>query len=167
MPTAKRVLTKYGSSLLCAMRRFALAVFAVASLTACTKKSGEAVVLEKEHIAAADPRPSVTPSPTAPERATPNQDTTAPVYTERELAADEIVVDAFVMKKEVRGTKKDPRATTDEQWRVRVRMVEGGRQFVVRTDRAHYEKVKPGDRIKVSYKEGNYTGTVWDSDIVD
>lgn len=149
------------------MHRIALAVLAAVSIAACSKKSGEAVVLEKEHIDAADPYPSVTPSPTVADRATPTPTATEPEYAERELAADEIVVDTFVMKKNVRGTRKDPRATTIEQWRVRVRMVEGGRQFVVLTERARYEKLKPGDRIKVRYKEGNYTGTVWDSEIVD
>ena len=151
------------------MRRIALAVLVIFSIAACTKKGGDAIVLEKEHIDAAEPVPSVTPSPTVANEAgsTESRPTETAQYTERELAADEIVVDTFVMKKDVRGTKKDPRVATDEQWRVRVKMVDGGRQFVVRTDRARYEKVKPGDRIKVRYKEGNYTGTVWDSEIVD
>ena len=149
------------------MHRIALAVLAAVSLAACTKKGGEAVVLEKEHIDAADPYPSVTPSPTVADQAAATPTPAEPEYTERELAADEIVVDTFVMKKEVRGTKKDPRATTIEQWRVAVQMVEGGRKFVVLTEQARYEKLKPGDRIKVRYKEGHYTGTVWDSEIVD
>lgn len=149
------------------MHRIALAVLAAVSISACSKKSGEAVVLEKEHIDAADPYPSVTPSPTVAGQATATPTATEPEYTERELAADEVVVDTFVMKKEARGTKKDPRATTIEQWRVTVRMVEGGRQFVVLTERPRYEKLKPGDRVKVRYKEGNYTGTVWDSEIID
>jgi FKBP-type peptidyl-prolyl cis-trans isomerase len=148
------------------MRRIALAILAALSIAACSKKSGDAVVLEKEHIDAADPYPSVTPSPTASDQATPGPAETAQ-YIERELAADEIVVDTFVRKKDVRGTKKDPRASSAEQWRVTVQMVNGGRQFVVRADRAQYEKIKPGDRVKVRYKEGNYTGTVWDSEIVD
>ena len=151
------------------MQRFALAVLAALSMAACTKKGGDAIVLEKEHIAAADPRPSVTPSPTVANETgstEPSPSETAQ-YIERELAPDEIVVDTFVMKEDVRGTKKDPRATTDEQWRVSVQLVNGGRQFVVHTDRAHYDKLKPGDRIKVRYKEGNYTGTVWGSEIVD
>ena len=149
------------------MRRIALAILIAASVAGCSKKAGEAIVLEKEHIDAAEPLPSVTPSPNATNQATPGPTAGDDAPVERELAADEIVVDTFVMKKEVRGTKKDPRAFTDEQWRVKVQMLEGGRQFVVRTDRARYEKVKPGDRIKVRYKEGNYTGTVWDSEIVD
>ena len=151
------------------MQRIALAVLAALSMAACTKKGGEAVVLGKEHIDAADPYPSVTPNPTVAKETGTTESSPAETaqYIERELAADEIVVDTFVMKKDVRGTKKDPRATTDEQWRVSVQLVNGGRQFVVQTDRAHYEKLKPGDRIKVRYKEGNYTGTVWGSEIVD
>ena len=151
------------------MQRIAFAVLVAVAVVSCTKKGGEAVVLEKEHIDAREPYPSVTPSPTVANEAglTESSPTETPQYIERELAADEIVVDTFVMKKDVRGTKKDPRATTDEQWRVSVQLVSGGRQFVVQTDRAHYEKLKPGDRIKVRYKEGNYTGTVWGSEIVD
>jgi FKBP-type peptidyl-prolyl cis-trans isomerase len=148
------------------MRRIALAVLAAVSISACTKKGGEALVLEKEHIDAADPYPSVTPSPTAPGQTMPSP-SAAEEPVERELAADEIVVDTFVMKKDARGTKKDPRATTDEQWRVTVQMVAGGRQFVVQTDGARYETIKAGDRVKVRYKEGNYTGTVWGAEIVD
>ncbi len=151
------------------MRRIALAILVALSIAACSKKSGDAVVLEKEHIDAADPYPSVTPSPTASNEtgSTESRPAETAQYIERELAADEVVVDTFVMKKEVRGTKKDPRASSTEQWRVTVQMVNGGRQFVVHTDRARYEKIKPGDRVKVRYKEGNYTGTVWDSEIVD
>jgi hypothetical protein len=151
------------------MQRIALAVLAALSMAACTKKGGEAVVVEKEHIAAADPYPSVTPSPTVAKvtGATESRPGETAQDAEREIAADEIVVDTFVMKKDVRGTKKDPRATTDEQWRVSVQLIDGHRQFVVHTDRGHYEKLKPGDRIKVRYKEGNYTGTVWGSEIVD
>ena len=150
------------------MQRIALAVLILLSIAACSKKSGEALVLEKEHIDAREPYPSVTPSPTASNDAgsTESRPAETPQYIERELAADEIVVDTFVMKKDVRGTKKDPRASTDEQWRVTVQM-DSGRKFVVHTDRARYDKIKAGDRVKVRYKEGNYTGTVWSAEIVD
>ena len=161
-------MTRNRRSVLCkVMLRSAVVLFLALSLGACTKKTGVAIVVEKEHIDAADAYPSVTPSPTIADKRTATPSGSEPEYTERELAADEVVVDSFVMKKEARGTKKDPRATTIEQWRVKVRMVDGGRQFVVLTDRARYEKIKAGDRIKVRYKEGNYTGTVWDSEIVD
>ena len=51
--------------------------------------------------------------------------------------------------------------------RVTVEMVNVSRRFVVHTDRAHYDKLKKGDRVKVKYSEGNYTGTVWGADFVD
>ena len=85
----------------------------------------------------------------------------------RRWPTDEIVVDTFVMKKKVRGTSKDPRAYPGlEQWRVKVRIVRGRRNYCAR-DRAQYEKLKIGDRVKVRYKEGNYTGTIWSAEIVD
>ena len=148
-----------GSSLVLPMLvRLVISVFLALSLTACSKKTGEAIVVSKEHIDAREP---ISPSPSAGE--TPAKEETS--Y--REMAPDEIDVEGFVMKKEVRGTNKDPRASTEEQWRVTVEMVNVSRSFVVRTDRAHYERFKKGDRVKVRYKEGNYTGTVWGADFVD
>jgi hypothetical protein len=85
--------------------------------------------------------------------------------TPRELAEDEMVVDTYVMKKEARGTSRDPRATTDEQWIVRVQMVADLQRIKVQTDKAHWDKVKVGDRINVSYRQGKYTGTVWSAEI--
>ena len=85
----------------------------------------------------------------------------------REMAADEIDVDGIVMKREVRGTAKDPRASTEEQWRIAVQLVESGERFNVHTDRAHYDRLKPGDQIKVRYRKGKYTGTVWTAEIED
>jgi hypothetical protein len=81
------------------------------------------------------------------------------------MAPDEISVDGFVMKAEVRGTSRDPRATTDEQWRVRVRTTDGGRTFNLHADKAQFETLRAGDRVKVSYRVGKYTGTVWASDL--
>lgn len=160
MPAPSRPLTgKIGSSLVDRMPfRLALVLLLAASFAACSKKSGEAIVVNKEHI---DARPPNTFSPS------PNETPAKEESTIREMAADEIEADGFVMKKEVRGTSKDPRASTDEQWCVSVEMVNSSRRFVVRTDRAHYEKLKKGDRVKVRYKEGNYTGTIWDADFVD
>ena len=141
------------------------------SLVGCWKKSGQAVVLEKEHIAAAEPTP--TPAPAAEQSASPNGSTPSPSespakeveYETRELAEDEIEVDTYVMKKDVRGTSRDPRATRDEQWIVNVQMIEDLRQIKVRTDQRHYDKLKVGDRVKVSYRQGKYTGTVWSAEI--
>jgi hypothetical protein len=146
-------------------------IVASVSVTGCWKKSGQAVVLEKEHIATAEPTP--TPAPAAEQSASPNRSTPSPSespaneveYETRELAEDEIAVDTYVMKKEVRGTSRDPRATRDEQWIVNVQMIEDLRQIKVRTDQRHYDKLKVGDRVKVSYRQGKYTGTVWSAEI--
>lgn len=137
--------------------RFVIACFLAANLAGCAKKRGEAIVVEKEHIdvAAIKPSPSPGSSPASEEVVT------------REMAADEIDVDGIVMKKEVRGTSRDPRAGIDEKWLVKVEMVQNGRRFSIHTDRTHYDKVKVGDRIKVRYSEGKYTGTVWGSEIED
>ena len=138
------------------------------SVTGCWKKSGQAVVLEKEHIAAAE----LTPTPGAEQSARPNSPTPTPgeLASEeevplRKLAEDEIEVDTYVMKNDVRGTSRDPRARPDEQWIVSVQMIEDLRRIKVQTDKPHYDKVKVGDRIKVSYRQGKYTGTVWSAKI--
>jgi hypothetical protein len=138
----------------------------ILSFAGCSKKSGKAVVLDKEHIAARE----ITPTPTAQESASPGEQTPVPteLATEKQnkpLAEDEIVVDTYVMKKEVRGTSRDPRATSDEQWIVNVQMVNDLRRIKVQTDKTHWDKVKVGDRINVSYRQGNYTGTVWAAEI--
>jgi hypothetical protein len=132
-------------------------------LVGCAKKRGEAIVVEKEHIDVAEPTP--TPAPGSSPQSTTSPRTDEPVT--REMDPDEIDVDGYVMKKEVRGTSKDPRAGSEEKWLVKVRLAEGGRWINIHTDRAHYEKAEVGDRIKVRYKEGNYTGTVWSAEIED
>lgn len=142
---------------------------ATVSVAGCWKKSGQAIVLEKEHIAAAE----VTPSPAATESASPSGSTPSPgespagevEYKSHVLAEDEIEVGNYVMKKDVRGTSRDPRARSDEQWIVRVQMVDDLRRINIQTDQPHYDKVKVGDRIKVSYRQGKYTGTVWAAEI--
>jgi hypothetical protein len=143
----------------------------ILSVAGCSKKSGLAVVLEKEHIAAAEPTP--TPEPAAEQSAHPNGSPSSPTespakeveYESRELAEDEIEVGNYVMKKDVRGTSRDPRAKSDEQWIVRVQMVDDLRRIDIRTGQSHYDKVKVSDRIKVSYRQGKYTGTVWAAEI--
>jgi hypothetical protein len=137
--------------------RFSLAISLALSVASCAKKRGEAIVVAKEHIDVAESKPS--PSPGA---SPVNEE---PVY--REMAVDEIEVDGIVMKKEVRGTSKDPRAGSEEKWLLKVGMVGVGPSFNIYTDRAHYDKLKVGDRIKVRYSEGKYTGTVWVSEIED
>ena len=138
---------------------FVAGLFAVLSLAGCEKKSGEAMVLGKEHIAAME-----TP-PKNEQAASPNKSATNDDAKVTELGKDDITVDAYVMNKNVRGTSRDPRATNHEQWLVKVRMIDGGRQFNVQADQAQFDKLKEGDRVKVSYRVGKYTGTVWDSEI--
>jgi hypothetical protein len=130
----------------------------VLSFAGCSKKSGEAIVVDKEHIAAreatATPPIETSPSPSTSENEEP-----------RALAENEIVVDGIVMERNVRGMSRDPRAGAEEQWRVKVRLASDGRQFNVQANKAKWEKLKPGDRIKVKYSEGKYTGTVWGAEI--
>ena len=126
------------------------------TLAGCSRKSGEAVVLEKEHIAAAE---IVSPTPTPASGA--NDET----ESARDLKPGEIVLDGYLMDKDVRGTSKDPRALTNEQWLVRVELISGGRKIDVHADRGQYEKVKPGDRVQITYREGKYTGTIWSAEI--
>jgi len=121
----------------------------------CEKKSGEALVLSKEHIDAAPP---IKETPSA-------QPDTSPQVEIREMADDEIAVDGRVMKPEVRGTSRDPRAINREQWLVKVRMLDTGRTIQAQADQAQWEKLRENDRIKVKYRTGKYTGTVWSAEI--
>jgi len=130
-------------------------VFLVMAVTSCEKQSGEAVVLAKEHIDAALPiaeRSKVESEP-------------GPTAEVRPMANDEIAVDGYVMKPEARGTSRDPRALQHEQWIVKVRMLDNGRTFQVPADQAKWEKLRENDRVKVRYRTGKYTGTVWAAEI--
>ena len=60
---------------------------------------------------------------------------------------------------------KDERPTDREQWIVKLRMLDNGRTVAVHVDRAQWEKLREGDRVKVTYRVGKYTGTVWDAEI--
>jgi hypothetical protein len=60
---------------------------------------------------------------------------------------------------------KDARATNHEQWIVKVRMRDSVRTIEVRADRSQWKKLRENDQIKVTYRTGNYTGTVWDAQI--
>jgi len=133
----------------------AVAAFSIISFTGCDKKSGEAVVLAKEHIDAAMPTAE---TPTA-------ESTPGPDEQFRTMANDEIEVDGYVMKPEARGTSRDPRALAHEQWIVKVRMLEDGRKFQVPADQTKWEKLRENDRVKVKYRRGKYTGTVWAAEI--
>ena len=147
---------------------FGLVALLVASVgvAGCWKKSGQATVLEKEHIAAKE----VTSTPAAQESVsssspTPGLDGVVTYEVAREMAEDEIDVDGYVMKKDARGTSRDPRAMSDEQWIVRVQMIDDLQRIKVQTDKTRFDKLKVGDRIKVSYRQGKYTGTVWAAEI--
>lgn len=132
-----------------------IAVLVTMGLVGCEKKSGEAVVVTKEHIAAA-----------LPVGKTPNaQSASSPDGEPRPVADDEITVDGYVMKPETRGTSRDPRALKDEQWLVKVRMLDDGRRIQLHADRAQFEKLHENDRVKVRYRIGKYTGTVWAAEI--
>ena len=132
-----------------------VAAFLVIAVTSCEKNSGQAVVLTKEHIDAA-----------LPTAETPNvESASSPDEQLRPMADDEIAVDGYVMKPEARGTSRDPRALRHEQWVVKVRMLDNGRTFQVPADQARWEKLRANDRVKVKYRTGKYTGTVWAAEI--
>lgn len=143
------------------MLRFVLGLLAIFYLAGCEKHSGEAVVLAKEHIAAAPPISETSP---AGFPASPNEISTTAGEL-RPIGDDEITVDGYVMKPEVRGTSRDPRALKDEQWRVKVRMIYDGRTFNVQAEKGQFDKLKEGDRVQVRYRLGKYTKTVWGAQI--
>ncbi|PYL60234.1 MAG: hypothetical protein DMF31_04995 [Verrucomicrobia bacterium] len=137
------------------VRACAIAIFVMIGVASCDRKSGEAVVIGKEHIDAAlltegTPNAKSEPSSNAQIRA---------------MADDEITVDGYVMKTGVRGTSRDPRALSHEQWIVKVRMLDNGRTIQVPADQAQWEKLRENDRVKVRYRRGKYTGTVWAAEI--
>lgn len=136
----------------------------IVNLPACSKKSGDAVVFEKEHIAATEIHET-------PNEQKPGTPATAPAGAAepaekdesdeaKELGPNEIVVDGYVMDKELRGTSRDPRALPEAQWLVRVRLVSGRRRIEIDAEQARYDKLNPGDRGHITYREGKYTGTV-------
>ena len=108
------------------VRACVVAAFLIIGVTGCEKKSGEAVVLAKEHIPAALP---IAETPYAQSAPSPDEQL-------RPVADDEITVDGYVMKPEARGTGRDPRALNAEQWLIKVRMLDNGRTIQVHADRA-------------------------------
>jgi hypothetical protein len=44
-------------------------------------------------------------------------------------------------------------------------MLDNVRTIEVRIDRAQWEKLRENDRVKVRYRVGKYTGTVWGGEI--
>ena len=74
--------------------------------------------------------------------------------------------DAVVIGKVKEGEEiKDPRATNHEQWIVKVWMRDNGRTIEVRADRAQWEKLHESDQVKLTYRVGKYTRTVWDAEV--
>jgi hypothetical protein len=69
------------------------------------------------------------------------------------------------MKPGARGTSRDPRALKDEQWIVKLRMLDTKRIFQVHADQAQWKKLRENDRVRVRYRMGKYTGTVWGAEI--
>lgn len=59
----------------------------------------------------------------------------------------------------------DERASSHEQWIVKVRMLENRRLIEVRAERGQWERLHPGDRVKVTYQIGKYTGAIWNSEV--
>ena len=49
---------------------------------------------------------------------------------------------------------KDERATSHEQWIVKVRILDNGRTFQVPADQAQWEKLREKDQVKVRYRTG-------------
>ena len=108
-----------------------VATFLIIAVAGCKKNSGEAVVLAKEHIDAALPTAE---TPSAQSEPSPDEHL-------RPMADDEIAVEGHVMRPEVRGTSRDPRAVQYEQWIVKVRMLDNGRTFQVPADQAKWKKI--------------------------
>lgn len=127
----------------------------------CDRRSGEAIILTKEHIDAALPVAKRSEG----KDAASTIETVKAEEEPRQLRDNEIAVDQYVMTREVRGTSRDPRALKGEQWIAKVQMTHDGRTFNVQTDQAHFGKLKVGDRVHVTYRVGKYTNTVWGAEI--
>jgi hypothetical protein len=145
---------------------FVVGLLAIFGFAGCDKKVGDAIILSKEHIAA---KISATPgepsSSAAASTSTASESQGDAEETATGLAGGTIAVGPYIMKPEVRGTSRDPRAINHEQWLVTVKMIHDLRLIDVHADQAQFQKLKEGDRVKVTYKMGKYTGTVWDAEI--
>ena len=140
----------------------------ILAFAGCEKKSGQAVIILKEHIPAREKAQSPAKEVANTPKSEPSVRAKKPVINEEEEAnrADgTITVDGYVMRPEVRGTGQDPRALSHEQWIVTVRLVDTGRSFRVQTDRAQFAKLNETDLVQVVYRVGKYTKTVWDAEI--
>ena len=55
--------------------------------------------------------------------------------------------------------------TRPEQWLVHVEMVADLKKVDVQVERPRWEALHDGDRVRVTYRQGKYTGTVWSAEI--
>jgi hypothetical protein len=78
---------------------FIVGLIVMLSLAGCEKKSGQAMVLGKEHIAAME-------APPKEQAASPNKPAKNDDQKVTELGKDDITIDAYVMNKNVRGTRE-------------------------------------------------------------
>jgi hypothetical protein len=100
------------------MRRALIALAALFCFAGCNTKSGEAVVVDKEYIAAA---------------------------TEE--------------------TKSQEHVLDHEQWIVKVKMLADLRRVDVHVEQPEWDRIKTSDRLRVTYHQGKYTGTIWGAEI--
>jgi hypothetical protein len=122
--------------------RFVVGLIVSPSLTGCDKKSGEARVVAKEHIAAA----KIHETPHEEQAASPLEHVTTPADQSKNKG--EGSQDEQVSSEDEMGATQDPRATDHEQWIVNVRMIDNGRQIDVRVDQPQWDKLKEGDRVQ-------------------
>jgi hypothetical protein len=116
---------------------------ALVVLSACVKKGGEAIVVGKEY----KPSAEIIESPADDE-------------TERTPA--EGAASSRAEESPIPATS--PRMS-EEEWILSVQMVADQRWIDVRVDKARWEKLREGDRVKVTYREGKYTGTTYSAEI--
>ena len=137
-------------------RFFALAgLIVLLSLAGCSKKSGEAIVLKKDFV------------PARPASASPNesQATTAAEPVQAPAEEDAVSTETTTAEEETSGPALDARAVDHEQWIVTVELVADLKKIDVRVEPAQWEKLKPGDHVHLSYRQGKYTGTVWSAEL--
>jgi hypothetical protein len=77
---------------------------------------------------------------------------------------------AEVMSKEFRPrppeqSTKEGRTTHHHEHWVHVRFVGSSRKVDVPVDKTQWDNLKVGDRVQATYREGNYTGTIWAIDV--
>jgi hypothetical protein len=122
----------------------------------CEKKSGDAVVVGKEYIPAL-----ILPETPGPTEKNPAES----MASSRQVEPGAMSHEGDYLQLDENVVLPNPRATHNEQWIVDVEMVAGGRKIAVRVDQPRFEKLSIGDRVKVVYRVGKYTNTVWDSKI--